>query len=225
MLTQMELNKKSAGEEAVKYIENGMTIGLGSGSTINWMLQKLGESVKEGLDIKGVPTSIKTELLAKGLGIPLVDFSEVTQIDLAIDGADEVDPGLNLLKGGGGSLVREKIVDAIAGQLIVIVDDSKVVKQLGDFPLPIEILPFGWEVTAKRIADFGCVPNLRKKDNDVFVSDNGNYILDCTFDQITQPKKLHQDLKLLVGVVETGLFVDMTDKLIIGRNGKIDMLP
>ncbi|MRH44484.1 ribose 5-phosphate isomerase A [Aquibacillus halophilus] len=221
----MDINKKIAGEEAVNYIKDGMTIGLGSGSTVNWMLKKLANRVKnEGLNIKGIPTSIKTELLAKDLGIPLTNFTDVEQIDLAIDGADEVDNNLNLLKGGGGSLVREKIVDAMAKKLIIIIDESKLVTHLGAFPLPIEILPFGWNITAKHIANFGCEPILRKKEEDVFVSDNGNYILDCKFDRILHPKSLHENLKLLVGVVETGLFVGMTDKVITARNGEIVMI-
>ncbi|WP_163538948.1 ribose 5-phosphate isomerase A [Gracilibacillus sp. YIM 98692] len=220
----MDYNKKIAGEEAVNEIKDGMTIGLGSGSTVNWMLKRLADRIeKEGLTIRGIPSSIKTECLARELGIPLTDFTEVEHIDLAIDGADEVDPQLQLLKGGGGSLVREKIVDTMAEKLIIIVDESKVVQQLGTFPLPIEVLPFGWNITAKQIALFGCVPTLRKKGKDVFISDNGNYILDCTFHNIMDPKALHEKLKLLVGVVETGFFIDMADKVIEGRNGKIEI--
>nr|WP_095742971.1 ribose-5-phosphate isomerase RpiA [Sediminibacillus massiliensis] len=214
-------NKKAAGEEAVKYIKDGMVVGLGSGSTVNWMLKKLGERIKtEGLKITGIPTSLKTERLAKELGIPLTDFSDMEKIDVAIDGADEVDQHFNLLKGGGGSLVREKIVDAIADELIVIIDDSKRVDQLGAFPLPVEVVPFGWQVTANRIAELGCDPVLRKKDGEVFVSDNGNYILDCRFDHILDPEDLHKQLKSLVGVVETGLFTGMADKVISGVDGR-----
>ncbi|ASN04443.1 ribose-5-phosphate isomerase RpiA [Virgibacillus necropolis] len=224
ILVEQFNNKKLAAEAAVTYIKSGMTVGLGSGSTVNWMLKKIGELVQDGLTIKGIPSSIKTETLAREYGIPLTDFSNVTTIDLAIDGADEIDDQLNLLKGGGGSLVREKIVDAMASELIIIADQSKIVSQLGAFSLPVEIVPFGFELTARNIAELGGVPTLRKKDNRVFVSDNGNYILDCKFDNIQNPKRLHEKLKLLVGVVETGLFVGMTDKLIVARNGKIETL-
>lgn len=223
-MKQSDLNKKAVGEAAAEYIKEGMIVGLGSGSTVNWMLKKLGEQVKNGLNVQGIPTSKKTERLARELGIPLTDFSAVTHIDLAIDGADEVDGKLNLLKGGGGSLVREKIVDAMAEQFIVIADETKLVTQLGAFSLPVEVLPFGWQVTAKRIAETGCKPTLRKKENEIFVSDNGNYVLDCEYGSILQPKALHEELKLLVGVVETGLFVDMADNVITVRNGKIDLL-
>ena len=186
------------------------------------MLRKLGESVKAGLDIKGIPTSIKTERLAKKFGIPLTQFSKVDQIDIAIDGADEIDNDFNLLKGGGGSLVREKIVDARAKQLIIIVDESKIVSQLGAFSLPVEVVSFGWELTAGNISELGCVPRLRKIDNEIFVSNNGNYILDCDFTEIKQPKQLHERLKLCVGVVETGLFTEMTDIVIVAKKDGLE---
>lgn len=214
-------NKKIIGEAAADYIKDGMTIGLGSGSTINWMLKKLGERVQEGLNIRGIPTSKKTELLARELGIPLTDFSEIERIDLAIDGADEIDEYFTLIKGGGGSLVREKIVDSAAEELIIIADETKFVNQLGAFPLPVEVLPFGWQLTAKRIAGFGGQPEQRSKDGNPFISDNGNYVLDCAFLKIDNPKKLHEELKSLIGVVETGLFVDMTDKVLLLRDGKV----
>ncbi|MFS0674072.1 ribose-5-phosphate isomerase RpiA [Ornithinibacillus sp. 179-J 7C1 HS] len=216
-MEQIDLYKKAAGEKAVEYIENGMILGLGSGSTVYWMMKKLGELVQKGLDIKGVPTSIRTEGWAKELGIPLVDFSVVERIDLAIDGADEIDSNLQLAKGGGGSLVREKIVDALAEKLIVIADKTKMVETLGAFPLPVEVVPFGYQITAKRIANLGAIPRLRMKDGNVFVSNNGNYILDCQFTSIEYPEQLHKQIKALVGVVETGLFLNMTDTIIIGN--------
>lgn len=217
-------NKKIIGEAAADYIKDGMTVGLGSGSTINWMLKKLGAHVHEGLNIRGIPTSKKTERLARELGIPLTDFSEIERIDLAIDGADEIDDCFALIKGGGGSLVREKIVDSAAEELIIIADETKFVNQLGAFPLPVEILPFGWQLTAKRIAEFGCHTERRSKDGNPFISDNGNYVLDCAFLKIDSPKKLHEELKSLIGVVETGLFVDMTDKVLLLRDGKVTEL-
>lgn len=218
----MDNNKHIAAEEAVNYVKNGMTVGLGSGSTVNLMLHALGKRVKEGLQIRGIPSSIKTEKLAKELGIPLVDFSVTTQIDLAIDGADEIDESLNLIKGGGGSLVREKVVDACANELIIIADSSKLVSRLGSFPLPIEVLPFGFEVTAENIKKIGGIPKVRKKDHEIFISDNGNYILDCSFGTIEDPVHLHKTLIQMIGVVETGIFADMADKVIIARDGKVE---
>ncbi len=221
----MNDDKRIAAEEAVKYVKNGMILGLGSGSTVNWMLQKLSERIKaEGLQVQGIPSSKKTEKLALELGIPLIDFSTTTKIDLAIDGADEIDGKLTLLKGGGGSLVREKIVDACAEELIIIADGSKVVEQLGAFPLPVEVLPFGYEVTMKQIKQLGGQTILRKKENQVFVSDNGNYILDCQFGAIEDATALHEKLIQLVGVVDTGIFAGMADKAIIARNGEIEIL-
>ncbi|MFC4557660.1 ribose-5-phosphate isomerase RpiA [Virgibacillus kekensis] len=224
MLSGSDTNKKMAGEEAVNYIEDGMIVGLGSGSTVNFMLKKLGERVKEGLKVKGIPTSIKTERLARELGIPLIESVNIERIDLAIDGADEVDNDLHLLKGGGGSLVREKIVDEASDKLIIIIDGLKKVSHLGAFSLPIEIVPFGWKLTEIQIKKLGGIPTLRKKNDEIFVSDNGNFILDCDFGQITDPQQLHYKLKLLTGVVETGLFVSITDKVIIGRNSRVDVL-
>ncbi|WP_042146965.1 ribose-5-phosphate isomerase RpiA [Paucisalibacillus sp. EB02] len=223
-MEQLELYKKAAGEKAVEFIENGMILGLGSGSTVYWMMKKLAELVQQGLDIKGVPSSKRTEGWAKEFGIPLVDFSQVERIDLAIDGADEIDPEFHLTKGGGGSLVREKIVDAIAEKLIVIADNTKMVETLGAFPLPVEVVPFGYQVTAKRIANIGAIPKLRMKDGNIFVSNNGNYILDCQFTSINNPEQLHDSIKALVGVVETGLFVNMVDTVIVGDENGIEII-
>ncbi|QVY62761.1 ribose-5-phosphate isomerase RpiA [Cytobacillus gottheilii] len=216
-------DKRIAAEEAVKYVKNGMTVGLGSGSTVDFMLHALGKRVQEGLQIQGIPSSKKTEKLAKELGIPLVDFSVTTHIDLAIDGADEIDPSLNLIKGGGGSLVREKVVDACADELIIIADSSKVVSTLGRFPLPVEVLTFGFEVTAEYIKKLGGDPVLRRKDGEVFISDNRNYILDCSFGHIDDAARLHETLVKLVGVVDTGIFADMADKVIVANKGEIEL--
>ncbi|MFD2627642.1 ribose 5-phosphate isomerase A [Oceanobacillus kapialis] len=219
-----ELKKKIAGEKAVDSIENGMTIGLGSGSTVYWMLRKLKEKVDSGLNIKGIPTSKRTEGWAKEFGIPLTDFSETTKIDLAIDGANEIDTNLNLLKGGGGSLVREKIVNHLANRLIIIADDGKLCNQLGKHHLPVEVVPFGWKATARSLEQLGCSTTMRLQDEQVFISDNGNYIIDCHFGLIENPNKLHEQLKLLVGVIETGLFCNMTDLAIIGHEEKVELL-
>lgn len=208
--------KRLVGEKAADYIKDGMTVGLGSGSTVYWTLKKLGEMIQQGMKVSGIPSSKRTEGWANEFCIPLIDFKDVEYLDIAIDGADEVDTNLNLSKGGGGSLLREKLVDEYARKLIIVVDESKMVNELGRFPLPVEIIPFGWEVTAKRIAKLGCVPKLRINDNEIFVTNNGNYIVDCQFESITKPTELHNQLKQLLGVVETGLFVDMTDVVIVG---------
>ncbi|WP_201716749.1 ribose-5-phosphate isomerase RpiA [Rossellomorea arthrocnemi] len=216
--------KKLAGEKAAEYIQNGMTIGLGSGSTVYWTIQKLGELVSQGLQIKAIPSSMETERLAKVAGIPLTSFFEVNELDLSIDGADEVDPTFNLIKGGGGALVREKFIDSFTRKFIIVVDESKLVTELGSFPLPVEVIPFGWEVTNKTLAELGCIPVLRKENDDIFISDNGNYIVDCHFPTIDDPISLHTNIKQLVGVVETGLFIDMADMMIVGKKDGVEIV-
>ena len=215
MAENQDFYKKAAAEKAVEYVEDGMVLGLGSGTTVYWFLKRLGELVDQGLNIKGIPSSLRTEGWAKEFGIPLTDFSKVETLDLAIDGADEIDPNFQLTKGGGGSLVREKLVNAHAKRVIIIADESKMVDHLGSFPLPVEVVPFAWQRTADKIAILGGTPVLRQRNGDVFVSNNGNYILDCSFGRIEDPITLHTNLKLLLGVVETGLFIDMTDKVIL----------
>ncbi|QOR67790.1 ribose-5-phosphate isomerase RpiA [Cytobacillus suaedae] len=216
--------KKLVGERAAEYVQDGMTVGLGSGSTVYWTLKKLGEMIQQGMKVRGIPSSKRTEGWANEFGIPLIDFKDVDYLDIAIDGADEVDTNLNLSKGGGGSLLREKLVDDYARKLIIVVDQSKMVNQLGRFPLPVEIVPFGWEVTAERIAKLGCVPKLRMNDHEIFVTNNGNYIVDCQFNTISDPGALHNQLKLLLGVVETGLFVNMTDIVIVSGDDGIRVI-
>ncbi|MCC3356157.1 ribose-5-phosphate isomerase RpiA [Bacillus sp. REN16] len=224
MVNQQELSKKMAGEKATQFIKDGMTIGLGSGSTIYWTLKKLGELIREGMNVKGIPSSTRTEAWARDFNIPLTSWADVQRLDLAIDGANEVDQHLNLIKGGGGSLVREKMVNIHSDQLIIVADESKLVSELGNFPLPVEVLPFGWEVTARHISRLGGTPKLRMNHQQTFVSDNGNYILDCKFDSIPDPSLLHNELKLLTGVVETGLFIDMADIVIVSGTSEIRTL-
>ncbi|MEB6096066.1 ribose 5-phosphate isomerase A [Mammaliicoccus sciuri] len=195
-----------------------MTIGIGTGSTMRYAIEKLGERVKNGLQIKGVPTSEDTAELARIHHIPLTDFSEVTHLDLVIDGADEVDENLQLIKGGGGALLREKIVANATDNFIVIVDETKYVKTLGKFKLPVEVVPFGWEITAREIESLGCQATLRTKDSNVYITDNDHYILDCEFGVIHHPEQLNQDLISIIGVVETGLFIDMTKKVFMSRS-------
>ncbi|MEB8067916.1 ribose 5-phosphate isomerase A [Mammaliicoccus fleurettii] len=200
-----------------------MVVGLGTGSTMYYAIQSLGERIKEGLNIKGIPTSEKTAEWARSNNIPLTDFSEVNHLDLVIDGADEVDENFQLIKGGGGALLREKIVANATDQFIVIIDESKYVQILGEFKLPVEVVPFGWEVTAREIEALGCNATLRMDNNGIFLTDNDHYILDCDFKVINNPEKLNQDLISIVGVVETGLFINMTRKVLVSysNSGKV----
>ncbi|MFD2639067.1 ribose-5-phosphate isomerase RpiA [Piscibacillus salipiscarius] len=223
-MEHVDRKKQAVGEKAAEYIQDGMLVGLGSGTTMYYMLQALGDRVKKGLHIRGVPSSVKTEKWANEFGIPLTDFSEVDQLDIAIDGADEIDPAFNLIKGGGGSLLREKIVDMAADRFIVVADDRKQVDRLGAFPLPIEVVQFGWQLTKKNIEALGCSTVLREEDGQVFITNNDNYILDCQFEAIHEPKKLHEQLKQLLGVVETGLFFDIVDDVLIGRDDGVEVL-
>ncbi|MEH7238513.1 ribose-5-phosphate isomerase RpiA [Bacillus sp. JJ1562] len=211
--------KKEVGEKALDYIKDGMIVGLGTGSTVFYTISKLGELVQNGLSIKGIPTSKQTENLAKEVGIPLISFNEVQQIDVAIDGADEVDPELNLIKGGGGALLREKIIANAAKTFIVVADSAKNVAKLGSFPLPVEVLPFGIELTKKKIQELGLVPDLRQVQGSPFQTDNGNYILDCRLPDMTNLIEIERELNLIPGVIENGLFLGMADKYItLDRN-------
>ncbi|UVI33411.1 ribose-5-phosphate isomerase RpiA [Paenibacillus spongiae] len=209
-------SKRAAAEKAVEYIRNGMIIGLGTGSTAYWAIQKLGINIKDGLRVKAVATSIHTENLAKELKIPLISISEIEEIDITVDGADEVDDEWNLIKGGGGAHLREKIVASMSKELIIVVDESKKVNRLGKFPLPVEIVIFNYENTQKKLSTLGCVPQLRIRDNKPFLTDNGNYIVDCDFGSIGQPRELHTAINSIPGVVENGLFIKMATKVIIG---------
>jgi ribose 5-phosphate isomerase A len=190
------------------------------------LIQELGKRVQQGLQVTVVPTSKQTEILATQLNIPLADLNEIDKLALTIDGADEVDPQLHLIKGGGGALLQEKIVAAASEQLIIIVDYSKMVQQLGKFPLPVEIITFGYKHAAQKITSMGCSKvELRKKDNKPFITDHGHYILDCYFKKINDPKYLNSALNNIPGVVETGLFVDMATKIVIAyADGKIETI-
>ncbi len=217
--------KKISAEEAVEYVKNGMTVGLGTGSTAYWAIQKLGEKVKEGLKIKAVATSEQSAKLAAELKIPMVSFDQLTQIDITIDGADEVDPNKDLIKGGGGALLREKIIATNSSKYIIVVDSLKLVTHLGDFPLPVEIAPFASALTIKKIEALGCKANIRKDNGKPFVTDNGNLIVDCKFDIIRDPSTLNIQLHLIAGVVETGLFAEMAPILIVGYvDGRVEIL-
>jgi ribose 5-phosphate isomerase A len=209
--------KKLAGEKAVEYIEDGMIVGLGTGSTVEYSLRKLGTLVRDGLNIKGIPTSMHTRRIAKEQNIPLTTLEENPEIDLTIDGADEVDSNLNLIKGGGGALTREKIIAYHSKKVIIVVDDSKVVKALGiDFSLPVEVLKFGWTSTKKVLENFECNVEMRKIMGEPFITDNSNYVLDCEFDKIEDPEQLEMDINSIPGVVENGLFIGLANDVIVG---------
>lgn len=217
--------KKLTGEKAAEYIEDGMIIGLGTGSTAYYAIKKVGEMVRNGLKVKAVPTSKETAELAKEEGIELVELAEVESLDLTIDGADEVDPDFNLIKGGGGALLREKIVASATDKLIIVVDESKLVEHLGAFPLPVEITPFSWQYTQRMIEKFSCRSEIRKEDGEIFVTDNDNYILDCNFGKIEDPVKITVELNKLPGVVENGIFAEMAEIVVVGYNdGHIEVL-
>jgi ribose 5-phosphate isomerase A len=220
----VEQEKQLAGEKAVDYAQSGMVVGLGTGSTANYAIRALGQRIREGLSIRAIPTSEQTRQLAEKAQIPLVDFTETPKTDLTIDGADEVDPQLVLIKGAGGALLREKIVASISKELIIIVDSSKYVTMLGKFPLPVEVTPFGWQTVARRIECLGAEITLRKKGEKVFVTDNQNYILDCHFEEITDPQSLEARLNAIPGVVINGLFVGMTARCIVGRGDAIEII-
>jgi len=209
--------KRIAAQKAVEFVENDMIVGLGTGSTVKYALKYLGERVQEGLSIKGIPTSNETKKIAMKFNIPIVSLSDYPEIDITIDGADEVDSNLNLIKGGGGALTREKIIAYHSKMVIIITDDSKVVKSLGiDFALPIEVVKFEWQATKRAIEKIGCNVELRKIFDDPFITDNGNYILDCEFERISDPEQLEQDLNMIPGVVENGLFIGVATKVIVG---------
>lgn len=208
--------KQAAAHKAVQYIKDGMIVGLGTGSTAYWAIQYLGEKVKQGMRITAIATSDETERLALECGIKVSEMDAVDHIDIDIDGADEIDRRLNLIKGGGGALLREKIVAAGSKTFIVIADGSKMVEMLGKFPLPVEIIPFGWQHTARHLALLGCQTTLRQKEAKPFITDNGNYILDCQFGPIPDPAVLQQQINNTPGVVENGLFVKMATRIVIG---------
>lgn len=219
------VEKQAVGEKAAEFVKDDMIVGLGTGSTVYYTILKLGERVKNGLRIQGVPTSKETEKLARQIGIPLVTLADVNKLDLTIDGADEVDNQFALIKGGGGALLREKIIAKASEQFIVVADSTKLVQTLGAFPLPVEVVRFGWEMTAKHMRDLGCVPRLRLlEDHTPFITDNGNYIMDCHFQEIKRPRELEVALNMIPGVVENGLFNHMTSRVITIRNQQVHMI-
>jgi ribose 5-phosphate isomerase A len=219
--------KQAAAEFAANLVEDGMLVGLGTGSTAYHLVAALGRRVQQGLRITGVPTSERTAAQARTLGIPLSDLGEHPQLDLTIDGADEVESGtLNLVKGLGGALLREKIVASASKNMIVIVDDSKIVDRLGTrSPVPVEVIPFGWQAVAMRLKDMGANPVLRKNPaGEPFVTDGGHYLLDCAIGPIANADELALHLDRMVGVVDHGLFLGIASRVLIGKPSGIDTL-
>jgi ribose 5-phosphate isomerase A len=217
-----ENEKELAGRAAAKLVRDGDIVGLGNGSTAYFAVVALGERVQAGLKIVGIPTSIATEDLARKLGIPLTTLDEHPEIDITIDGADEVDPHLNLIKGGGGALLREKVVASVTKKMVVVSDSTKVVRTLGKFPLPVEIIPFARPVVERKLTSLGAVPKLRlKPDGQPYITDNGNNILDASFGKITDPPAVARELSNTPGVVEHGLFIGFAKLALIGKNGGV----
>ena len=218
--------KRAAAEAAVAQVQDGMVVGLGTGSTADLALDALGRRVRDGLRIAGIPTSERTAARARALNIPLAATDGELHIDLDIDGADEVERStLNLIKGHGGALLREKIVASASTRFVVIADESKLVDRLGSrFAVPVEVDRFGWRAAARRIEKVGAAVAIRRHDGKEFVSDGGNYILDCSFGLIADPPALARELDAIVGVVEHGLFVGMTSEVLIGASGGVIVL-
>jgi ribose 5-phosphate isomerase A len=212
--------KRNAAEEAVKFVKDGMIVGLGTGSTAKIVVDLIGEKISKDFKIKGMPTSIKTKQQAEKLGIELINIDDQDVIDLAIDGADEVAPDMSLIKGLGGALLREKKVEKKAKELIIIVDESKMVGKLGRGELPVEVRSEDHESTATEIENIGCEAKLRLEDNgEIFVTDNKNYIYHCLFPNgIENPKEMDKKLQSINGVRDTGLFINMATKIIIGND-------
>lgn len=222
--------KRAAAAKALDYVENNMKLGLGTGSTAEAFLDVLAPRVRGGLNITGVATSERTALKARNLGITIGELDQVGELDLVVDGADEADADLNLIKGGGGAHLIEKIVATSSKKMVVIADGSKLVKRLGKYPLPVEVVKFGHATTARRIVEVAkkfrreIAPVLRMKDNAPFITDSGNYIYDCAFKSIVNPAKLAIALSVIPGVVEHGLFVGIASTLILARETGVEVI-
>ncbi len=215
-MSDANLGKRAAAFAAAALVPDGTTVGFGTGSTFAFVLERLAERVRGGLRVRGVATSRATTELAARLGIDVVPLDDVQHLDLAIDGADEVDPHQHLIKGGGGAHLRERLVAIAAAELVVIVDESKLVPVLGRvFPLPVEVVQFGWQHTARRVAATGCEVQRRERGGAPFVSDNGNYVLDCRYAGIADPAALQRTLDAVPGVVDHGLFVGIAGRVVV----------
>ena len=210
--------KKIAGEKAAEYVKDGMTLGLGTGSTAFHAVNAVGELVKKGMKLQAVPTSRATEAQARELGIPLLTIDEVDHIDLAIDGVDEIDPAFNAIKGGGGALYREKVVATLADEVVWIMDDSKLVEHIGAFHLPVEIAQYGSKQAMAKMAEYGWNPVLRVRDGKTFVTDNGNFIADLHLGAGFDIEDVYSKLSGMLGVLEHGLFLNMCKRIIVGTD-------
>src|SRR5580658_8485276 len=217
-----DLEKEAAARASLRYIKDGQVVGLGTGTTASHFVQLLGEQVKQGLRIRGIPTSVRAAEQATSLGIPLTNFDECQQIDVTVDGADEVDPQLRLIKGGGGALLREKIVASATKQYVIITDASKRVPVLGKFPLPVEVIKFAQALVAKKIEALGAKVELRRDAaGKLYLTDENNYILDCRFGQIPDADGLARKLNDMPGVVEHGLFIGMASVVLVANGSEI----
>jgi ribose 5-phosphate isomerase A len=217
-----DTEKELAARAALEYIHDGQVVGLGSGSTSTLAIRCMGERVRQGLKIRGIPTSIASRDLANQLGIPLTTFDEVQEIDVTIDGADEFDPKLNLIKGGGGAMLREKIVASASKQLVIVTDSSKQVDLLGRFPLPLEVIGFAEPLVAKRVAGLGAkVMRRQDRTGKPYLTDEGHHIFDCHFDRIPDPPALARTLSEMPGIVEHGLFVGMASVVLMAKEGEV----
>lgn len=218
--------KQAAAESVAAQLRDGQIVGLGSGSTATLAVDVIGRRVSEGLRVIGVSTSEKTSAQAGRLGIPLATLAEYPQIDVTFDGADEVELGtLNLIKGGGGNLLREKIIAAASSRMVVLVDATKLVKRLGKHPVPIEVVPFGWQATEKRLQQLGAATVLRlNSEGGTYITDGGHYILDCAFGLIENVEELAKQLDSVVGVVEHGLFIGLASEIQVGGQDGVSVL-
>lgn len=218
--------KRAAAARAIEEVEDGMILGLGSGSTAAFALEELAARIAKGLRVAGIPTSEKAATLARQLGVPLTSFAEHRRVDLTIDGADQVERGtLNLVKGLGGALLREKIVASASNRMIVIVDETKLVDRLGgNRPLPVEIVSFGWQIVFDRLRAIGCRPQLRLAGDKPFITDGGNYIVDCALAETPDLAALEARLSGIIGVVESGLFIGLASKIMVGRPTGVEVI-
>jgi ribose 5-phosphate isomerase A len=218
-----DAEKEAAARASLKYVRDGQVVGLGTGSTANFAIRLLGDKARAGMKIRGIPSSIASRDLASQEGIPLTTFDDVQEIDVTIDGADEFDPALNLIKGGGGAMLREKIVASASKQLIIVTDASKQVPMLGKFPLPLEVIGFAEPLIAKKVSALGAqVVRRLDKSGKPYVTDEGHHILDCHFGKIPDPPALARILSDMPGIVEHGLFVGMVNVVVMAKAGAVE---